>query len=161
MEATQSFAGVTIGEERLSDLWTELMPMFARHFEELSGNLDIPLCPDQEKYNQIEASGGLKTYVMRDAEGHAIGYSLLFVSYNLHYSQHLMASQDIFWLAPEHRRGGLGARLVRYTDDALRAHGVVCVYQHVKCAHPALGVLLRRQGYKEVETIYSKRLDKG
>lgn len=159
MDATTAEPTILFTQELMSGLWDELMPLFQAHFEELSANQDIPLSPDRQAYQNIEDAGMLRAYVAR-MNGQAIGYSVFVVRRNMHYDTSLQAVQDVIWLHPDWRRGGLGTQLLKYCDDALRAEGVQLVFHHQKLAHPAIGVLLRRMGYTAVETIYSKRLDK-
>lgn len=151
---------VTLQRETLAVLWDELMPLFKRHYDEISANKDIPLEPDVEGYRAVEESDALRLYVAR-SEGRPLGYAMYFVRTNLHYRSSKQAVEDIIFLAPEVRGTGLGIELVNYADDQLREEGVQVVYHHAKLAHPQLGnMLVKRCGYKAIETIYSKRLDK-
>ena len=70
-----------------------------------------------------------------------------------------MASQDVLFLAPEHRKGRLGMKLIDYADSMLRREGVQVVAQHVKAAHN-FGPLLERLGYELQDLIYTRRLDR-
>lgn len=153
--------GVSMQPELIKPLWPELEPLLVRHKDEIAHYPDIALNVWKEKYEEAEASGLLRVFTARSVpEFQLIGYEIAWCGPNLHYRDSLQARQDVLYLAPEWRRGGLGQRLVRYADQRLKDFGAQVNYHHVKIAHPALGKLLERDGYEAVEIIYAKRLDK-
>jgi len=143
--------------EKFIDIITEVMPLLVAHYHEISANQDIPLEIDQLKYQQMCDAGVLKIFTARCADGRIIGYAAYFVNSNAHYKSSLQASQDVIYIDAAQR--GFGAKFIQYCDDQLRDLGVQVVYHHVKVAHN-WGHMLERMGYKHVEHIYSKRLDK-
>lgn len=159
MSHTAPLPDVTLQRESLAVLWDELMPLFVRHYDEISANKDIPLEPDVDGYRYAEENGALRLFVAR-SEGRPIGYAMYFVRRNLHYRSSLQALEDIIFMVPECRGTGLGIELVNYADEQLKAEGVQVVYHHAKIAHPQLGnMLVKRCGYRPIETLYMKRLD--
>lgn len=136
-----------------------LPPLWEQHWREIASHADIPLAPDHEAYERVEAAGGLRVWLVRQGAA-IVGYAIFFVRAHMHYAGSINAHQDVFYVAPEHRARGLGPRLIRHCEDALRAEGVQIVTHHVKPAHPALGAVLTRQGYEIAEHIYAKRLDR-
>lgn len=154
----------TFQEEDGRAVIPEAMPLFEAHWREIATHQDIPLAVDTAAYHVAAVAGCLRVYTARQNDGYEnqlIGYAVYFVRNHPHYRDSLQASQDVLFIHPAHRRGSTGTRLIKYADAQLRALGVQVVHQHVKLDHPALGVLLERQGYTAVEKIYSKRLDKG
>ena len=157
--------------ERARELWPEILPLLELHWQEIATYADIPLDPDVERYNSMDDAGFLRCYTARgerveDAGKEIrhidlIGYSVISVAANLHYRSSKIAMQDVLFVHPDYRRTEAGIGLIRFTEASLCAEGVQVVYQHQKIAHPALGVVLKRQGYEEVERIWAKRLDKG
>lgn len=135
-----------------------MAPLWCEHWAEIASHADIPLAPDHAAYERVEGVGALRIWLVRAGEA-LVGYAIFFVHPHMHYAGSLQAVQDVFFIHPEHRARGLGPRLIRHCDQALAAEGVQVVHQHVKRAHPTLGVLLERCGYVAAETIYSKRLD--
>ncbi len=151
-------ADVTIEPARLCDTWNEMRSLCELHWREIATHLDVPLAPMLDQYEAVEKAGKLRLFVVRDG-GLLVGYALYVVAPHPHYASQMVATQDVIYLHPDHRRGGLGSLLIRRCDEWLSADGVSLVVHHVKVAHPALGVLLGRQGYAFTERLYSKRLD--
>lgn len=151
---------VSLQRERFADWIGEAMPLIERHWHEVAHYKDIPLNVNRDGYIAAENADLVRLYTMRHAATRLLlGYALFLVSLNLHYCTSRQAKQDVLFIAPEHRGGFLGSRLVRFADDAMRAEGVQVSYQHVKLEHPALGSILQRIGYEPIEVIWGRRLD--
>lgn len=136
----------------------EMMPLLEAHWQEVAHYSDIPLDVDVETYLAAEASGAVRCFTARFAEGDSLaGYAVYTVRHNPHYRGSLQAVQDVLYLHPS-VRGGMGFKFIAWADEQLRGEGVQAVYHHVKVAHD-FGKLLARQGYEMVDTIWAKRLD--
>jgi GNAT superfamily N-acetyltransferase len=147
---------MSYGQELLSDIVEELKPLLERHWEEIAHFKDVPLAPNWAAYDRAEKSGSLRVYTARK-DGALIGYGVFFIG-NMHYSTTKIATQDVLFLLPEHRQGGVGYRLIRFCDEQLNAEGAKVVYHHVKHAICDFGPLLERMGYVAVDTIYGRKL---
>lgn len=153
-------AQVAYATERLTDaLWGEMSPLWIKHYHECAKNKDIPLQPDRATYEQIQVNGALRVYTARES-GKLIGYCVMFVAKNAHYSSITQSNQDILFVEPTMRGAGIGMALIRYTHEQLRDEGVTLVMQHSKTGDLDIGPLLKRLGYETCDIIYSKRLDK-
>jgi GNAT superfamily N-acetyltransferase len=142
--------------ERAHALWAEITPLLEKHWQEIAHFKDVPLEPDVERYNAMEDAGLLRCYTAR-VDGVLVGYAVFFAgSLNMHYKSCTVANNDVVFLHPDYRRGRLGLQLVDFCESRLREE-VQVVYWHVKAAHPALGKILARRGYKMVDEIYAKR----
>lgn len=148
----------TYQREYFEGAYADALPLLKKHWAEISTNLDIALNVNEEAYRHSEANDLLRIYTARDGMV-MVGYVALFVHKNLHYQQSLCATQDVFYVDPNHRGRMLGLRLIKFVEDQLRLEGVQVINQHVKIKHPALGYLLERSGYTAVEKIYQRRLD--
>ncbi len=135
----------------------ELFPLFKLHYDEISANHDIALDPDVPKYVAAEQINMLRVFVAREESGLAIGYAFFFLNFNMHYKGSYQAIQDVIFINPKKR--GIGSKFIDWCDRQLQAEKVQVVYHHIKAAHN-FGPLLERKGYKLVDLIYSKRLDK-
>ncbi len=142
-------------------LWEEMVPLFVRHWREIAHYQDIQLAPSIEFYRGQEEGGVLRAYTIRTEDSNElVGYCVYFVRPNPHYSGSLQAAQDVLFLAPEYRKGMVGAKFIKWCDERLKEEGVQAVYQHVKAVHD-FGPMLERMGYEKVDIIYGKRLDRG
>lgn len=157
-------SAISYAREVLSDrLWEELIPLLAAHYDEVAHFKDIPLDPDRSAYERIEASGGLRIYTARQANGALIGYLVAFVSRSLHYRSKIFASQDILFVDKPYRGTRIGVDMIRYAQSRLRIDDKVDVlFQHSKLKEELnIGRMLKRLlGYEEVDAIYAVRLDK-
>lgn len=146
----------TVQREAPADVLEEIKPLLQAHWREIAHYQDIPLQPDYDWYLTCPA---LRCFTSRNQGGRITGYVVFGVAANKHYMTSVQAVQDILFVDPRDR-GGVGRQLIRSSDAALKAEGVQVVYHHQKLAHPALGELLRGEGYEPVEVIWAKRLDK-
>lgn len=151
---------ISYSREPLShELVKELEPILEAHYLEIAAYLDIPLKPDFNSYWEAERLGILRLYIVRKY-GEAIGYNVVFMRKNMHYSTSAQAAQDILYVMAEHRQEGIGRELVRFSNRQLAAEGVQVLAHHVKAKHPALGHILETEGFELQEYVYTIRLDK-
>lgn len=132
-------------------------PLLRAHWEEIARNKGLMvLAPDWDRYAAIEASGTLFVLGAYDDAGELVGYSVTFVDTHLHYSGLVCATNDVLFVAPEHR-GGLGRQLMAETEREATARGARLLLWHAKQG-TALDALLPRLGYAVQDIIYSKEL---
>ena len=143
--------------ERVHDLWPELAPIYAKHWEELAYFKEFELAPDKARYELMENMDKLRCYTVRK-EGELIGYGVFVIDLGLHYATTRQSNQDVIFLLPEYRHGRVGLQFLKYIMAQLIEEGVQVDYQHVKNGHPQLGRLLEYLGYEVVDVIYGKRL---
>lgn len=146
---------ITVQLEKAAEIVDEIKPLLDMHWREIAHFQDIPLQPDYDWYCTCPA---LRPFTVRK-DGALIGYAVFGVGRNKHYQSSVQAVQDILFVDPRDR-GGVGRLLIRASDAQLKSEGVQVVYHHQKLSHPALGELLRGEGYEPVEVIWAKRLDK-
>jgi GNAT superfamily N-acetyltransferase len=146
--------------EPFSAVIDEAVPLLQRHYEEIALNkATTPLAPDWSAYATLEAAGFLHIVTARD-EGKLVGYSAYIVGQrNLHYDFQ-MAETDIFYLAPEYRKGMAGVALLKFSETSLRAIGVQRIVTKTKLSpEHDLGPLLERLGFSPIERVYTKVLN--
>ncbi len=87
------------------------------------------------------------------------GYICLIVAPHLHYRDLLQASQDVLYVAREHRGLGVGEEILAHAEHCLRAEGVQVVTQHSK-AESRISIVpwLKGRGYTVLDTVLFKRL---
>jgi hypothetical protein len=157
MKSIIAAPGLTFQRERLADVRKEVEPLLVRHWDEIALNKDtVPLDPDWDMYLRIEEAGFVCAITAR-RDGVLVGYVNYIISRNLHYRSLLVAEGDIFWLAPECRKGTAGIRMLRCAEGVLKEGGVNKIVNKVKL-HFDIGVLFERMGYKPIERIYAKMI---
>lgn len=148
---------LTYQQEFLATCRGEAEPLLAAHWQEIALNRDlIPLAPDWPAYEALEAAGVLRIFTARDG-GRLVGYFAVFVRPHLHYRDTIFAVNDVIYLAPEHRRGWAGPRLIQFAERCLRDDGVTVLAINTK-RHRPFDLLLKRMGFGVAETVYQKVL---
>lgn len=144
--------------------WREFAPdgqaLFPKHWEDLALDRDkIDLAVDSAKYEQMDDLGILHIVTARK-EGRLIGYFLSFLMAHPHYKNAgLMAVADVYYLLPEARPGGTGAKLFAAVENFLRERGVVKAYISCKI-HQDHTKLFTRLGWKPTDISFTKYLGK-
>lgn len=148
-------------EVKFGDVIDEARPLLERHWNEIARNKDlISLDPDYERYAMLDEAGKLCVCIARE-NGTLVGYACYIVDYHLHYKSTLWAVSDIFWLAPECRKAGVGMRLFKFVESVLHDRGVIVMHTTFKVAHPAAGRLLEAMGHATIEGGCSKVIGGG
>jgi ribosomal protein S18 acetylase RimI-like enzyme len=148
-----------IAVETLVDIKDECQELIEAHWREIAVWQDIPLDPDWGVYQHVETAGMLVIYTVRNETNQLVGYAVFFMRKHLHYKGHGWAANDILWVHPDYRDGKIGTNLVQFWEQDLQARGIHVVHVNVNVAHPALGLVLRREKYKTIESGLEKRLN--
>ena len=144
-------------QEFLVSVREEAKPLLNSHWEEIAVNKDkIRLNPDWEAYESLEEQGKLKIFTARDGE-RLVGYFVVIVGVNIHYKDHLFASNDIIYLSPEYRRGFTGIKLIKFAEGCLKKDGVSVLTVNTK-VHQPFDKLMDFLKFRKVERVYSKYL---
>ncbi len=148
---------VVYAEETLNQAKADAIPLLIRHYEEIALNKDIiKFNPNWDMYEKYESIGALKIYTARE-DGIMIGYFVVSVAPNLHYQDHIFAQNDIIYIAPEHRKGFTGWKLIKFAEEKLKEYGASILMINVK-RHKPFDKLLDRLGFENIENVFSKRL---
>lgn len=136
----------------------EMRPLFERHWKEIATYKDIPLDPNYDWYMEAERAGLLVTYIAR-SEGELVGYAIFIIQpSHIHYRGHGWAMNDIIWVSPDHRGGGIGSGLMDFVEADLAGRNIHVVHMRTKVQHPMLAVMLCDRGYRLIEQGYERRL---
>ena len=108
-------------------------------------------------YLALSKAGMLRIFTVRGADHSLIGYGIMFVRFNMHYSAVKVAYCDMIYIKPEFR-GGTGEKFVEYIDGHLKEERVHAVVHHAKKYYD-FGSMLKRLEYEHVENIYIRRLN--
>lgn len=131
--------------------------LLARHFEEIGGNKALTGAPDPNMavYGAIDAAGKLRTLTARNERGELVGYYNVILDTMLHYQDVTLALEDLYWLAPEYRRGPAGMRFLLAAEQMIRGCKVDVALIKTKAAHDK-GPVLERLGWTLFERTYCK-----
>jgi GNAT superfamily N-acetyltransferase len=142
--------------ETLRGTIEEAAPLLERNWAESADDRDqTPLLPDWDRYAALERAGALHVTTAR-VDGALVGFAAFVLGNSLHSRGLRLATCDTVWLAPEHRKGRAGMRLIRAAEVALAELGVGKAVMSVK--PNGVGALLRRLGYSPVEQVFVRRL---
>ena len=149
---------LTYRREKLSDIKEEVLPLLEKHWEEIALEKEIvKLDPDWDAYEFMD-SHGLLVCVCARHSGVLIGYTVYFISRNIHYKELLCAENDLFFLDPEFRKGMAGVNLFRAAEVVLKGLGVNRISNKVKLHHD-VGKIFERMGYQPIERVYVKKVE--
>jgi hypothetical protein len=138
------------------EVFNEVSQMFEKHYEELSATKGFKLNPDYDIYWEADKRNTLKTIVaLKNDE--IIGYIVYFVGINLHYKDCLLATEDIYYLKPEYRKGLIGPRMFVFAEKYLKSIGVNMIRYSTK-THLDNSRLFEFLGCNFVEKVYTKEL---
>ena len=143
-------------EEVNYELFEEILPLLEEHKEEISIFKDVPLEVDILRYIKMWVTDSFVFYSAREDDV-LIGYSAYFISPHIHYKSLLIAQADVLFLSKPKRKGLVGVRLLKYSEERLKELGVDKILQSTK-VHYDLGNLLGRLGYEECDKIYVKEV---
>ena len=141
--------------EDFSAVQYEMDNLLRNHWEEVAVYKDkIPLDPDWAFYEALSVAGLLGIYTVR-LESELVGYFVVIAKSHPHYKGNVFAANDVIYLAPEHRKGLVGAKLISFAEKNLKERGVSVLVINTK-VHRPFDPLLVRLGFDKVEHTYSK-----
>lgn len=155
----------------------DIEPLLALHYDELCQHKEaMALVPDWDKYRFLEQHDKLLAFTVRDS-GKLIGYAVFFVDAHIHYSDTLIANNDIIFLHKDYRNKvtpwtvfrsvvrralripkrttSIGEQLIVFSEQQLKNFGVNKVIWHIKFKLNWGGMMLRR-GYEREDFTVSK-----
>ena len=130
--------------------------VLVEHWDELALNKEyVKLAPDRKKYKQLQELGIINNIVVYDSDV-VVGYSVLIVQPNLHYSENVFAYVDIIYVSKQYRQSSIGARLLLATEHLAKELGASVITHHAKPYVPMIIKPLEKLGYSLYEHIYGK-----
>jgi len=138
----------------LESVLPEVLPMMASHFKEIS-HLEGEFDPDVSKYVQMNKAGSYE-FICAYIGDSIVGYAGYFMGPHQHSKSKLVAYQDMIYLAPICRGGGLGRMLIQESDNILQAKGAHSIMNSVPCKND-FGQMLEGLGYIYTDKLYIRR----
>ena len=142
--------------EKVTDHLESVVGLLKQHYEELSVTKGFELNPDYEVYRQAAEKGTCRAVACKD-NGEVVGYIVYFIGINLHYKDCLLATEDIYYLKPEYRRGMTGVRMFKFAEEYLKTLGVNMVRYSTK-THMDNTRLFDFLGCSFIEKVFIKNL---
>jgi len=147
--------GIKYQQEFLDSVVEDAKGLLESHWDEIALNKDkIKINPDWDTYYALQEQGKLDIFTARD-EGVLVGYFVVFVYPHIHYKDHLFAKNDLLYLAPSHRKGFTGVKLIKFAEKMLKEDGVSVLVVNTK-NHKPFHKLMEFLGFSSAETSYSK-----
>lgn len=149
---------LTFHVEKWAPFYTEAEPLMHMHYAEIALDQDLFKADmDDARYQAMEDSGVLHIVAAR-SWGKLVGYSISFIMPHFHYkSSGLIALADMYWIHPDHRRGGAGAKLMIFMVERLKELGVR--RSHISCkVHQDHTKLFEKLGWKLTDYTFSRIL---
>lgn len=118
-------ANIKFAWGRYHKIADELLPLWQRHWQEIALDKEqLPLRPHFQTYYGLEVVNALRILAARDARTRElVGYCFNLLGPHLHYSlPH--AHTEMFWLAPEYRRGWNGVHMMAANRRGLKQLGI-------------------------------------
>lgn len=148
---------ITYQQEFLSTVKDEVAPLLEADWEEIEHNKELlPLDPDWETYESLEAQGLMQIYTVRDEE-RLVGYFTVMLFPSLHSKGRILAANDVIYLDAKYRRGLVGYRMFKFVEKCLKEDGHDTFYVTATEENP-IDPLMKRLGYKKIETKFEKVL---
>lgn len=133
----------------------EMLELLNQHYEELTLNKHvIKLNPDWAEYDRREKAGKFVLITMRDKTT-LIGYSAWFINAHIHYMDLIVASNDVLYLKKEYRTGMTGVKLLKKSEEIIKALGANKLTWHIKESND-FSPILKRMGYGVEDIIVGK-----
>lgn len=146
---------VKFSKESVLGVADDITPLLDMHYAELTLNKDVVrLNPDWPQYVALEEQGRVHVFTIRES-GALIGYAAFFLAPHIHYKDLLVATNDLIFLLPECRRGGVGRKFIAFCEERMRELGANKVTFHIK-KHLDWSPMLYRDGYEQEEVIMGK-----
>ena len=112
---------ITYQEETYEDVKKEIIPLLVEHWKEI-GTLDkdtAKLKPNWTWYKTLSDKGFLYVATVRK-DTKLIGYCVCIIAPHIHYTDIMVAENDILFLKKEYRKGLVGYKLLKYTVSKLK-----------------------------------------
>ena len=134
----------------------EFEKLFPEHYEELCVTKEFPYEPDYEAYKRMAEAGMLRCITCRNDE-QLIGYIIFIIGPHLHYKSCITASEDLYFVKKEFRKGRIGIMLFKYAEKVLKERGVHRIIMHTK-VHLDNSRLFEYLEYKMTDKVFTKML---
>jgi hypothetical protein len=151
--------GITIREEPLDAYINDCHAIFTDHAASIGEGPEYYRQLNFDMMRTLDQAGALQTMIAR-CNGKVFGYLLTIISPSMDDASVLSSQHTTFFASPEFP--GLGMKLTRAANEALRAKGVgeIIFRAGVRGDGPRLGTLYRRLGAEDCGRLYMLKIGK-
>jgi len=155
----QSVKQFDFNVENFENWWRDAQELIPVHYEELSIDKDkVKIGINCQRYLEMEQAGMLHIVTIRLGGGKMVGYYLCMILPHMHYKDAgLMAYTDMYFVHPDYRLGGVGAKMMIFVEETLRRRDVLKVYITTKLKLD-LSLMFEALGWKATDKIFTKFL---
>lgn len=136
--------------------YKKLTDLLNEHYKEVSLLTEYKLKPDWNIYLNLDRQGKVKVVLCEDNDK-IIGYIVFFITQHLHYVDCLVASEDIYYLKPEYRKGRIGIKMFKFAEEYLKSININMIKYSTK-THLDNSKLFEYLQYSLTEKVYTKML---
>lgn len=140
-----------------AEMQREAEPIFKTHYEELALHKDVmPMGCDHDFYFNLERNNFLLVVTAR-RDGRLIGYYVgIVIAHHPHNKDGgKVSTTDMFYVLPDERKGGAGAKLLIAAENELRREGVKKATISTKL-HFENGPLMDALGWEKTDVVRQK-----
>lgn len=150
---------MTLQLERVETVWNEVMELATLHWQGTKTyRRHYPFNPSYDRYKACNDGGFYHLITARNEAGKLVGYFGLYLSQSMH-SQHLMLTEDTFFLHPDYRGGRYALRFLQHIEQQAQQWGVQeIMFSCEDDNQSGIKKLLLHLDYEPVIVQYSKRL---
>lgn len=157
MSFDRTYQDYTFFVESIVDNLPETMAMWKAHWDEQKEEdlRGVLFSPDVEAFAKLEQIGAFSYLTVRKGE-ELVGHFGVHFSRNKNTSQRT-AGDDFFYIKPEHRKGMLAVKLIKFARDYAFNAGAEEFTVSFRTSVDDLGPVLRRCGMRHIAQAYSVR----
>jgi GNAT superfamily N-acetyltransferase len=155
------FKDYEIGPIKIQDKLADLQALHARHYAETEVHykhhqVDV----NYEHYIACEARGSFMAFGAQTCDSRQlVAYLFMYIAPSAH-DKSTVATADMFYLLPEHRKTGVARQLMRVAEARMKDMGAnyMILTDKSPLGAPHLKVLFDSEGYSQIAIAYSKEL---
>jgi GNAT superfamily N-acetyltransferase len=149
---------LTYALESLETILVEAMHLWKAHWDETEGYREVQgYDPDLAQFIYLDRNNMFREFTVRDEFGKLVGH-LGYILHNSRHTKRKAASEDFFYLLPEHRQGMNAMKLLRFAVAQLKDDGCVEIGMSSKLTND-IAPLLKRAGFKHVAQYYMMNVE--
>lgn len=147
---------LTYQRETVGEVIEDIQALIVPHFDEVARYQDkISLDPIYANYYDLEEKGFLCIITARDKFNKLVGYTIYMMHEHMHYTDHVVANNDLSYLDPKYRHKGLASKMYAKAEETLKKLGCHQILIGMK-TDATFKKTMEDEGFEPYELLYSK-----